>query len=143
VNTKHLAEDPMEANFSLPSRPARSAVSGRSILVLVAATLLVPLAAHLSPSEHLAGPSTRNVAYAYGEVTNAARVPALYRRFEREALELCGEAGLLDGVGSRSQLDCAERVVDRAVREVDAPALSAYHQSREDSTQATRVASAR
>jgi UrcA family protein len=143
VKTTHLAEDPMEANFSLPSRPARSAVSGRSILMLFAATVLVALAAHLSPSEHLAGPSTRNVAYAYGEVTNAARVPALYRRFEREAAELCDPAGLLDGVDSRSQLDCVERVVDRAVREVDAPALTTYHQSREDSTQATRVASAR
>jgi UrcA family protein len=143
VKTTHLAEDPMEANFSLPSRPARSAVSGRSILVLVVATVLVPLAAHLSPSEHVAGPSTRNVAYAYGEVTNAARVPALYQRFEREALELCEQAGLLDGVDSRLQLDCVERVVDRAVREVDAPALTAYHESREGSTQVTRVASAR
>jgi hypothetical protein len=35
-------------------------VSGRSILVLFAATVLVALGAHLSPSEHLAGPSARN-----------------------------------------------------------------------------------
>ena len=106
----------METNFSLPSRPVRAGVSGRSLLVLVVATVLVPLAAHLSPTEHVAGPSARNVAYAYGEVANAARVPALYQRFEREALGLCEDAGLLDGLDSRSRFDCVERVVDRAVQ---------------------------
>jgi len=133
----------METNFSLPSRPVRAGVSGRSLLVLVVATVLVPLAAHLSPTEHVAGPSARNVAYAYGEVANAARVPALYQRFEHEALELCEDAGLLDGLDSRSQFDCVERVVDRAVREVGAPALTAYHESRGSSKPETRVASTR
>jgi hypothetical protein len=51
----------MEANISLPSRPARTELNGRRILVLVVATLLVLLAAHLSPTEYLAGPATQSI----------------------------------------------------------------------------------
>ncbi len=132
----------MEANFSVPSLPARASVTGRSLLVLVVATLLVPLAAHLSPTEHVAGPATQNVAYGYGEVTTAERVPALYRRFEREALELCESTGLYETRDSRSPSDCVERVVELAVREIDAPLLTAYHETRQASAKPARVASA-
>src|SRR5262245_65860170 len=85
----------MEPNISLPTRPARLAMTGRSVLVLAAATLLVPLGSRWShDADHAVAASTRTVAYAYGEVTSAARVPALYRRFEREALELCTRLAL-------------------------------------------------
>jgi hypothetical protein len=52
----------MEANFSLPSPAARAAMSGRRILVLIVATLLVLLASHLSPTEDVVGPARQNVA---------------------------------------------------------------------------------
>ena len=131
----------METNISLPSRPARAAMNGRSILVLVVATLLVPLAAHLSPTEYVPGPARQNVAYDYAEVTSAARVPALYQRFETAAADLCEEAA--GGLDLRWQGECVERVVDRAVREVDAPVLTAWHETRQASTEVTRLASAR
>jgi UrcA family protein len=136
----------METNLSLPSRPARLAVTGRAIAVLAAATLLVSLGARWSPDHQAEAASTRNVAYSYREVTSAARVPALYRRFQREALELCASVELTaaDDPGLRDY--CAQRVVDRAVRTIDAPALTAYHQSLQEPPQApaetTRVARA-
>lgn len=129
----------METNFSLPSRPARAALNGRSILVLVVATLLVPLAAHLSPTEYVSAPARQNVAYEYGEVTSATRVPALYQRFEAAAADLCAEAA--GGLDLRWQSECVERVVDRAVRDVDAPVLTAWHETRQASTGVTRLAS--
>ena len=129
----------METNFSLPSRPARAGMNGRSILVLVVATLLVPLAAHLSPTEYVAGPARQTVAYEYAEVTSAAPVPVLYQRFEAAAADLCEQAA--GGVDLRWQGDCVQRVVDRAVRDVDAPALTAWHETRQSSTEVTRLAS--
>jgi len=132
----------MEANFSLPAPPARVELSGRSILVLVVATLLVLLAAHLSPTEHVTGPTTQNVAYLYGEVTSAGRVPALYHRFEVEAVKLCEQlerAGLLAPPASS---DCVTRVVDDAVRRIGAPLLTAYHEAQQAPAPAIRVARA-
>ena len=131
----------METNLSLASPRARSALNGRSILVLVVATLLVPLAAHLSPTEYVAGPVRQNVAYEYAEVSNAARVPELYQRFEAAAADLCEEAA--GGLDLRWQGECVERVVDRAVSDVDAPALTAWHETRQAKTEATLLASAR
>ena len=130
----------METNLSLPSRPARVEMTGRSILVLVVATLLVPLAAHLSPTEYVTGPARQNVAYHYADLTSAARVPALYQRFEAAAADLCEEAAA--GVDLRWQGECVERVVDRAVRDVGAPVLTAWHETRQTSTEVTRLASA-
>jgi UrcA family protein len=129
----------METNLSLPSRSARLTVTGRSILVLAAATLLVPLGARWSPDDHAAAAATRNVAYAYGEVTSAAQVPSVYRRFQHEALTLCGSVDLpADDPGIRA--DCARRVVDRAVRTIGAPALTGYHESQQAPAETTRVA---
>jgi UrcA family protein len=130
----------METNLSLPSRPARVDLTGRSILVLIVATLLVPLAAHLSPTEYVTGPARQNVAYDYAEVTSAARVPAVYQRFEAAAAHLCAEAA--GGLDLRWQGECVERVVDRAVRDVDAPVLTAWHETRQATTEVTRLASA-
>lgn len=132
----------MEANLSLPSRRVRTAVTGRSILVLAAATLLVSLGANWSPGEHAANAYTRTVAYRYGEVTSADRVPALYRRFQLEALKLCASvvpAGIDDpGFGAH----CAQRVVDRAVHTIGAPALTEFHESLHQRAETTRVARA-
>ena len=130
----------METNLSLPSRHARAALNGRSIVVLVVATLLVPLAAHLSPTEYVATPERQTVAYEYVEVTSSARVPELYQRFEAAAADLCEEAA--GGLDLRWQSDCVERVVERAVRDIDAPALTAWHVTRHAPAEATRLASA-
>jgi UrcA family protein len=143
VKSTHLAEDPMEANFSLPSHPARATITGRGILILVAATLLVPLAAHLSPTRNVTGPVRQSVAYAYVDVTSDTRVPTLYRRFQREALQFCGRLEIAGAIAPGSRMDCAVRVVESAVRRVDAPVLTAYHDAQQVSTQVTRVASAR
>ncbi len=52
----------METNISLPSCSARAALTGRSILVLAAATLLVVLGARSSPDDRASATSDRNVA---------------------------------------------------------------------------------
>ena len=52
----------METNVSLPSCSARVALTGRSILVLAAATLLVLLGARSSPDDRATATSVRNVA---------------------------------------------------------------------------------
>jgi UrcA family protein len=132
----------METNLSLPTRPARLALTGRSILVLAAATLLVPLGARWSPDGHVAAAATRTVPYAYRDVTSAGLVPALYRRFQREAQELCASVELAgaDDPGLRDY--CAQRVVDRAVRTIGAPALTEYHESLRGPAATTRIARA-
>ena len=130
----------MEANLTLGNRSARAPLTGRSILVLVVATLLVPLAAHLSPTEYLTAPARQTVTYDYADVTSPARVPALYQRFETVAAGLCEQAA--GGLDLHWQVDCVERVVDVAVHDIDAPALTAWHESRQSATEVTRVASA-
>ena len=132
----------MEANFSLPAPPARVELSGRSILVLVVATLLVLLAAHLSPAEHVTGPVTQNVAYTYGEVTSAGRLPALYQRFEAQAMKLCERLELAGVLAPQALPDCVTRVVDDAVRRIGAPLLVAYHEAQQVPAEATLVAHA-
>ena len=133
----------MESNFSLPNRRARENVTGRGILILVVATLLVPLAAHLSPARDAVVPARQNVAYAYVDVTSDTRVPALYRRFQGEALQFCGRLEISGAIAPGSRTDCAVRVVDSAVRRVDAPVLTEYHETQHASAAVTRVASAR
>jgi UrcA family protein len=140
--TDHLVEQPMETNFSLPSAQARASVTGRSVLVLVVATLLVPLAAHFSSADPTYGQRTQNVQYEYRDVASAARVPALYLRFQLEAMGFCERLDRTSPVDPRRRVDCAERVVDRAVRWIDAPELTAYHEARQDRTTVTRVARA-
>jgi UrcA family protein len=140
VTTIHLVEDPMEANLTVDTRTERAATTGRSILVLVVATLLVLLAAHLSPTEYVAGPARQTVVYDYADVTNPARVPAVYQRFEAVAADLCEQAA--GGLDLRWQVDCVERLVALAVRDIDAPALTAWHETRQTTTEATRLASA-
>ncbi len=132
----------METNFSVPSELARGSVTGRSILVLVVATLLVPLASHLSTAKPETPQRTQHVVYDYRDVTSSARVPTLYVRFQLEATEFCESLERSSPVDSRPQLECAERVVDAAVRRIDAPELTAYHQARKESASVTRVARA-
>jgi hypothetical protein len=66
----------METNFSIPTLPARAALTGRSILVLAAATLLVLLGARSSPDDHAVTASNRNPATLQPpeETTQVARV---------------------------------------------------------------------
>jgi UrcA family protein len=133
----------METNFSVPSGRVRGAVTGPSILVLVVATLLVPLASHFSSAKPETPQRTQHVVYDYRDVTSSARVPALYVRFHREATQFCESFVRSSPVDARPQLECAERVVEAAVRRIDAPELTAYHQARKESAAVTRVASAR
>ncbi|HEX9773467.1 MAG TPA: UrcA family protein [Steroidobacteraceae bacterium] len=130
----------METNLSTPTREARASVTGRSVLVLVVATLLVPLAAHLSSADRGPERRTQSVQYEYRDVTNVARVPALYRRFQLEASEFCERLDLASAIDPQLQADCVEQVVDVAVRTIDAPVLTAHHQARQASAPVTRVA---
>jgi UrcA family protein len=130
----------METNFSVPSATARASVTGRSLLILAVATLLVPLSAHFSSADPADGQRTQTVQYEYRDVANVARVPAFYLRFQLEAMEFCARLDRMSPVDPRPQVDCAERVVDRAVHRIDAPELTAYHEARQDRTTVTRVA---
>lgn len=130
----------METNVSTTTERVRTRLAGRSILYLTMVAIGLPFASGTLSAGGSGERRAKYVEYSYRDVTEPARVPALYRRFQDIALALCAslDAGL--PMDLRRDVVCAERAIDRAVRSIDAPELTAYHTSRVESR--SRVAEA-
>ncbi len=72
-----------------------------------------------------AGLPTRTVSYADLDISKPAGAKVLYHRIKAAANEVCGY-GMSGDMGSAGRhYDCVQASIDKAVKDVDSPALSA------------------
>jgi UrcA family protein len=68
---------------------------------------------------------TRTVSYADLDITKPAGAKILYHRITAAANEVCGYGTYGDMSSRQRQYDCVQASVNKAVKDVDSPALSA------------------
>ncbi|HEY2675446.1 MAG TPA: UrcA family protein, partial [Steroidobacteraceae bacterium] len=72
-----------------------------------------------------AGLPTRTVSYADLDISSPAGAKILYRRIESAANQVCEYGAYWEMSLRQKQHECIDRVIDKAVKDVDSPALSA------------------
>jgi UrcA family protein len=71
----------------------------------------------------------QTVSYADLDISKPAGAKVLYHRIKAAANEVCGYSVSGDMGSSRRQYDCVQATIDKAVKDVDSPALSALRPS--------------
>ena len=73
------------------------------------------------------------------DLSHPAGIEILYRRLRFAAQQVCGPSDLTGTrLGTRDQQNCVKAAIDNAVRQLDRPALTAYHRSHAEQADAER-----
>jgi UrcA family protein len=106
------------------SRPLFSPVVAATLGGLLLAGALTALPAHAGTAPAL------QVKVGDLDLTHPAGVAILYRRLQFAAQQVCGPSVVTGSrIESSPQKACVKDAVDTAVRQIDRPALTAYHRS--------------
>lgn len=100
-----------------------------SLAALALAGSLMTLSIALSPA-HAADAPALKVKIGDLDLDKPAGVAVLYERLQFAASKICGPESITGSrLSVREQRDCLKSTVDNAVRNIDKPLLTAYHQA--------------
>ena len=106
------------------SRPLFSPILAATLGGLLLAGALAALPAHAGTAPGL------QVKVGDLDLTHPAGVAILYKRLQFAAQQVCGPSVVTGSrIESSPQKACVKDAVDNAVRQIDRPALTAYHRS--------------
>jgi UrcA family protein len=106
----------------------RTAIPGLLLSTLMGSLCAFDMAAAAEPSTDFV---TRRINYSDLDLSRKAGAAALYSRIKSAARQVCDPLGASELWVSYTQVRlCVHQAIDRAVADVNAPALTSYHQAR-------------